>query len=188
MNMSTNIEVFENKEFGQIRTLTIDNQIWFVGRDVAIALGYANTKDALRKHVDTEDKQAIQRSQFTTFDIPTRGLTIINESGLYALIFGSKLESAKRFKRWVTAEVLPAIHRTGIYSLKDAKSAVPSLREQEPELTAGDENVLAYNRGIVLGVLRHELEEDSTLEIYERLSARGKGMVMKLIFGEVRHD
>lgn len=184
--MSTKIEIFENKEFGQIRTLTIDNQIWFVGRDVAIALGYVKPQNALTTHVDKEDRTtALVKGTGSNYKSKT---VIINEAGIYALILGSRLPSAKRFKRWVTAEVLPAIHRTGIYSLKDAKSAVPSLRGQEPELTAGDENVLAYNRGIVLGVLRHELEEDSTLEIYERLSARGKGMVMKLIFGEVRHD
>ena len=110
-------------------------------------------------------------------------MTIINESGLYALIFGSKLESAKRFKRWVTSEVLPAIRRTGMYNMKKESSVIP-VQLQEQRLIVGDEKVLAYNRGTVLGVLRHELEEQSTLEIYERLNARSKGMVMKLIFGE----
>ncbi len=180
--MNDNASIFTNEEFGRIRTLLIEGEPWFVGKEVAASLGYVNTKDALRKHVDTEDKQVIQRSQLTTFDIPTRGLTIINESGLYALIFGSKLESAKRFKRWVTAEILPALHKTGIYSIE---KKVPALLDIQ-ELTTGDERILAYNRGIVLGVLRHELEEANTLEIYQRLSANGKGMVMKLIFGEVR--
>lgn len=111
------LQVFSNPEFGQVRTLTIEEEPWFVGKDVAVALGYSNTKDAISTHVDCEDKQIIQRSENTTFDIPNRGLTIINESGLYALIFGSKLESAKRFKRWVTHEVLPAIRKTGTYSI-----------------------------------------------------------------------
>lgn len=185
--MDTNIEIFKNEEFGSVRTLAICGNAWFVGRDVAASLGYANTKDALRKHIDAEDKQIIQRSQFTTFEIPTRGLTIINESGLYALIFGSKLESAKRFKRWVTSEVLPAIRKTGTYNIEEKVPALSSQKQQEERLSEGDVQALAYNRGIVLGVLRYELEEDSALEIYERLSARGKGMVMKLIFGEVCH-
>lgn len=125
------LQIFKNEEFGEIRTVTIDNEPWFVGKDVATALGYSNTKDALISHVTEEDKRILKRSEITTIenhlpkdvfpvnfvsgDIPNRGLTIINESGLYALIFGSKLESAKRFKHWVTSEVLPAIHKHGGY-------------------------------------------------------------------------
>ena len=96
-----------------------------VGKDVATALGYSDTKSAIQDHVDTEDKQIIQKGQITTLEIPNRGMTIINESGLYSLIFGSKLDSAKRFKHWVTSEVLPAIRKSGSYGahsyrLKDA--------------------------------------------------------------------
>ena len=82
MTNIANIEIFKNEEFGSVRVVVIDNDPWFVGRDVAAALGYANTKDALGKHVEAEDKQIIQRSQNATFEIPVRGLTIINESGL----------------------------------------------------------------------------------------------------------
>ena len=114
-----NLQVFMNEEFGQVRTVIINDEPWFVGKDVADALGYENTKDAIKKHIDEEDKQIIQRSQNTTFDIPNRGLTIINESGMYALIFGSKLDSAKRFKHWVTSEVLPSIRKTGQYSARN---------------------------------------------------------------------
>lgn len=185
--MFTDIEIFKSEEFGQIRTVLIDREPWLCGRDVSASLGYSNTKDALRKHVDAEDKQVIQRSQFATFEIPIRGLTFINESGLYALIFGSKLPSAKRFKRWVTSEVLPAIRKTGTYSTAKELPAAPALPKPEQKLISGDERVLAYNRGVVLGVLRRELEEDSALEIYERLSIRGKGVVMKMLFGEVSH-
>lgn len=114
-----NLQVFENEEFGEIRTVTIDNEPLFVGFDVADALGYKNQSDALVKHVSDEDKRVIQKSQITTLaNIPNRGLTFINESGLYALIFGSKLESAKRFKHWVTSEVLPAIRKTGGYQMQ----------------------------------------------------------------------
>lgn len=110
------IQIFKNEEFGEIRTLEINSEPWFVGKDVAEALGYSNTKDAIASHVAGEDKQVIQKSEITTFKIPNRGLTVINESGLYALIFGSKLESAKRFKHWVTSEVLPSIRKHGAYA------------------------------------------------------------------------
>lgn len=127
----TELQIFNSEEFGNIRTVTIDNEPWLSGKDVAKALGYKNTKDAVLTHVDEEDRRIIQRSEIATFenhipkdvfpvnfvsaDIPNRGMTIINESGLYALILGSKLESAKRFKHWVTSEVLPTIRKTGGY-------------------------------------------------------------------------
>lgn len=105
------LQIFNSEEFGNIRTVTIDNEPWFVGKDVADVLGYQNGSRDINRHVSEEDRQNYQNG---TFDSP-RGMTIINESGLYALIFGSKLESAKRFKRWVTSEVLPAIRKTGSY-------------------------------------------------------------------------
>lgn len=94
--------VFNHPEFGELRTVEIDGVVWFVGKDVAEALGYSNTKDAIATHVASEDKKLIQRSEITTLEIPNRGMTIINESGLYALILSSKLPSAKEFKHWVT--------------------------------------------------------------------------------------
>lgn len=106
-----NLQIFENEEFGEIRTVTIDNEPWFVGKDVAMALGYTNPQKAVRDHVLEEDRG------MNEMDTPSgkQNLAVINESGLYALIFGSKLESAKRFKHWVTKEVLPSIRKTGSY-------------------------------------------------------------------------
>lgn len=102
--------------FGQLRTVTIDNEPWFVGKDMAEALGYAKARNAIASHVEQDDKK----------DAPIQGdlggvqqMTIINESGLYALIFGSKLESAKRFKHWVTSEVLPSIRKHGVYAVDE---------------------------------------------------------------------
>ena len=99
--MKTEIKIFTSDIFGEIRTCQVNNQIMFVGKDVATALGYSNTRDALRKHVDTEDKGtvAIRDTAYET------RVTLINESGLYSLILSSKLPQAKAFKRWVTAEV-----------------------------------------------------------------------------------
>lgn len=106
------LQIFNSEEFGEIRTVTIDNEIYFVGKDVAEALGYSNTRDALSTHVADEDKNTVVISDGKRGN-PNQ--TVINESGLYALIFGSKLESAKRFKHWVTSEVLPTIRKTGGY-------------------------------------------------------------------------
>ncbi|PTF55907.1 phage antirepressor [Staphylococcus chromogenes] len=99
-----------------VRTLEIDNEPYFVGKDVALILGYSNTRDALNKHVDEDDKKILTSRNTTLENLPNRGLTAVNESGLYSLIFSSKLESAKRFKRWVTSEVLPAIRKHGVYA------------------------------------------------------------------------
>ncbi len=106
------VKIFENAEFGSIRTTMIDNEPWFVGKDVAEALGYSNSRDALNKHVDSEDKNTVAIRDGTQGN---PNITVINESGVYSLVFGSKLEGAKRFKRWVTSEVLPAIRKTGGY-------------------------------------------------------------------------
>lgn len=105
------IKVFDNPEFGEIRTTTIDDEPWFVGKDVAEILGYSDTFGAIKKHVDGEDKQNCQNDSFES----PRGMTVINESGLYSLILSSKLPTAKKFKRWVTSEVLPAIRKNGMY-------------------------------------------------------------------------
>lgn len=108
------LQIFSSEEFGKIRTVTIEGEPWFVGKDVAEALGYANTRDALATHVPDEDKNTVAISDGKRGN-PNQ--TVINESGLYALIFGSKLESAKRFKHWVTSEVLPAIRKNGFYDM-----------------------------------------------------------------------
>ena len=115
--MNDNLTVFTNEEFGTMRILTIDGDSWFVGKDVAMILGYSNTRDALAAHVDEEDKTVIQKSEIATLEIPNRGLTVINESGLYSLILSSKLPAAKKFKHWVTSEVLPSIRKNGGYIL-----------------------------------------------------------------------
>lgn len=107
------IQIFNSEEFGDIRIVQLNNETYFVGKDVATALGYANPKNAVPTHVSEEDKLSTQ----IEYAGQRREVTVINESGLYALIFGSKLESAKRFKHWVTSEVLPAIRKTGNYKI-----------------------------------------------------------------------
>lgn len=109
------MKVFTSSEFGTVRTVTIEGEPWFVGKDIAGILGYGNTRDAILSHVDEEDRRVIQKSENATFEIPNRGMSLVNESGLYSLILGSKLESAKRFKHWVTSEVLPSIRKHSAY-------------------------------------------------------------------------
>lgn len=105
------IQIFNNEEFGEIRTVTIDNEPYFVGNDVATVLGYAEPRSTVSKKVDAEDRGVAK------IETPsgTQEMTVINESGLYSLILGSKLPSAKKFKHWVTSEVLPTIRKTGSY-------------------------------------------------------------------------
>lgn len=116
--------VFRSKEFGQIRTCTVEGETFFVGKDVASALGYINDSKAIRDHVDEEDRRL--GVQFVT-PKGNRQATVINESGLYSLILSSKLDSARRFKRWVTSEVLPAIRKNGRYELE---SKAKELQQQ----------------------------------------------------------
>lgn len=111
--MMNELQTFTSDMFGQIRTTIIDGEPYFIGKDIADALGYSNTRGAIRTHVDEDDKTTVAIHD-TGSNYKTQAVAI-NESGLYALIFGSKLPSAKQFKRWVTSEVLPQINRTGGY-------------------------------------------------------------------------
>lgn len=125
------LTIFNNPEFGEVRTLTIDNEPWFVGRDVAEALGYTNPQRAIRDHVDNEDKGV------TGMVTPggKQNIPIINESGLYSLIMSSKLPSAKKFKHWVTSEVLPTLRKTGSYHVrKPAQTSKDKLSRSEAML------------------------------------------------------
>lgn len=134
LRMENEIQIFENVEFGKVRTMVINDEPWFVGKDVAKALGYGIGKslaNAVANHVCDEDKGV------TEMMTPggRQNVTIINESGLYSLIFGSKLESAQKFKKWVTSEVLPSIRRTGSFSIQ-TKFNVPTTFAEALRLAA----------------------------------------------------
>lgn len=120
------LAIFENPEFGHIRGLKIEGEPWFVGKDIAEALGYADTAAALKKHVDDEDKKLFKADDLPTLKMSNYGAYLINESGLYSLMLKSKLPGAKKFKRWVTSEVLPSIRKTGAYSMPGAGRAAPA--------------------------------------------------------------
>ena len=138
-------QIFKNKEFGQIRTCMVDGETYFVGKDVASGLGYKNTKNALMRHVDEEDKLG---ARFTTSG-QNREMIVINESGLYSLILSSKLDSARRFKRWVTSEVLPAIRKNGRYELEQQNRVLESRNALLEEITIHQKPLTDYARIIL---------------------------------------
>lgn len=119
------LQIFQNAEFGSVRSITVNGEPYFVGKDVAEILGYKDTSDAMRRHVDDEDKL----TRCFTDSGQSREMYIINESGLYSLILSSKLPTAKRFKRWVTSDVLPAIRRHGLYAVDDMLNNPDALIE-----------------------------------------------------------
>ena len=187
------LQVFENQEFGEVRSLVINNEPWFVGKDVALALGYADTFGALKKHVMREDKLNCQIDSSGQ----KRDMTCINESGLYALIFGSKLESAQKFKRWVTSEVLPALRKTGQYQVKElsgqelmAKALIEAqnvlaakdkaIEEMKPKALFADA-VATSHTSILVGELAKILKQNGIDMGQKRLFAwlREKGYLIK---------
>lgn len=139
------LEIFKNETFGQVRTLLINDEVWFVGKDVAIALGYKNASKALQDHVDEEDKL----NNETLSSLGQRGGWIINESGLYCLVLSSKLPQAKQFKRWITTEVIPSIRKHGGY-----------IHKQE-ELT--DREILAKAYMLSQSIIKEKEEENQKL-------------------------
>lgn len=183
--MEKQLRIFNNEEFGEVRVVMIDGTPWFVGTDVAAALGYADTFGALKKHVDDEDKRVLNEGDFkqmaserktveTTgleFGSP-RGLTFINESGLYSLILRSNLDSAKKFKRWVTSEILPTIRKTGSYSV-DVKQLPPVSLALVDVKTAVEQiqSLFAVKRGIALSQAldivgkKHDVELDGLKQL-----------------------
>lgn len=131
---TTEIVLFNNPDFGQIRTMMIDGEPWFVGKDVASILGYTNTAKAIRDHVDNEDKL----TERIVLSGQNREVIFINESGLYSLILSSKLPTAKQFKHWVTSEVLPSIRKTGSYGITannaELLAAIANLKQEVSEM------------------------------------------------------
>ena len=152
------LRLFESQEFGKIRVVEINGEPWFVGKDVAQALGYRDTVNALKSHVDEEDK--IGGWQITT-PSGNQAMTIINESGLYSLVLSSKLPTAKKFKRWVTSEVLPSIRKNGGYS------TIESITERQKTLLSVQEK----NAHIQAATLLNQIAADYTGTYHQILQA-----------------
>ncbi len=210
------LKVFENCEFGTLRGVEINGESWLVGKDVAERLGYANTKDALSAHVDEDDKRILQKSEIATFenhipksalavdfvwaDIPNRGLTIINESGLYSLVLGSKLPNAKKFKRWVTSEVLPAIRKHGGYLTAekveeallnpDVLIRLATELKDEREARRALESKVAEDAPKVLFAKAVEQAENSILvgDLAKLIKQNGTDIGQKRLFARLREE
>ena len=162
------IKLFTNKEFGEIRTMNIDEEPWFVGKDVAEALGYSNASKAVSTHVGEEDRiLKVLEADSQNGNVVKTQTALINESGLYALIFGSKLESAKRFKHWVTSEVLPAIRKTGSYQkpmspLEMMRIQLGMIDDHEGRITDLEQNMtIDYGQQMSLGDIVNRVVVDS---------------------------
>lgn len=182
----TELQIFNSEEFGDIRTVTIDNEPWFVGKDVAEALGYSNSRKALADHVHEDDKGVTKCDTLGG----KQDLTIINESGLYALIFGSKLESAKRFKRWVTSEVLPAIRKTGSYQKpltpqEMLRIQLGMIDNHEDRITDLEQNMtIDYGQQQVLG----ETVNHTVISILGGKESNAYKEISKKVFAECNRD
>lgn len=181
------ITIFNSEEFGDIRTVQLDNEIYFVGKDVATALGFNNSRDAIATHVFEEDKGVEE--------IDTLGgkqkMTVINESGLYALVFGSRLESAKRFKHWVTSEVLPTLRKTGSYQMKPLtpqemlRIQLGMIDDHEDRITDLEQNMtIDYGQQMALG----DAVGEAVLDALGGKESNAYHEISKKVFAECNRD
>lgn len=181
-----NLQIFNSSEFGNVRTVTIDGEPWFVGKDVAEALGFTNPRDAISTHVFDEDKGVES--------IDTLGgkqkMTVVNESGLYALIFGSRLKSAQRFKRWVTSEVLPTIRKTGGYQKQLSPAEMMRIQlgmidDHENRIENLENNMtIDYGQQQVLG----ETVNHTVISILGGKESNAYKEISKKVFAECNRD
>ena len=180
--------IFENAEFGQMRTVTIDNEPWFVGKDVAEALGYAKPTDAVRKRVDEEDR-GISKMETPS---GTQDMTVINESGMYSLILGSKLPSAKKFKHWVTSEVLPSLRKTGSYEMKNYSTEMKAILMHDEKIVKIDGRVTDLENNMVIDYGQQQtLKNEVNKVVVKALGGKESNAykeVSKKVFSEINHD
>ena len=180
--------IFENAEFGQIRTVTINNEPWFVGKDVTDILGYTNSSKALADHVDEEDKL----NNESLSSLGQRGGWLINESGLYSLILLSKMPNAKKFKHWVTSEVLPSLRKTGSYEMKNYSPEMKAILMHDEKIVKIDGRLTDLENNMVIDygqqlTLRNEVNKVVVNALGGKESNAYKE-VSKKVFSEINHD
>lgn len=177
-----------NFESHEVRSLLINGEPWFVGKDVADVLGYQNASRDINRHVDEEDKQNYQNG---TFDSP-RGMTIINESGLYSLVLSSKLPSAKKFKRWVTSEVLPTLRKTGQYQVKELSGQelmAKALIEAQSVLAAKDKQIERMKPKALFADAVNDSETDILIgDLAKLIKQNGHDIGQKRLFAWMRDN
>lgn len=184
------LQIFNNSEFGQIRSLVLDDEVWFIGKDITMALGYSNDRKALQDNVDVEDRRLIQKSLCGTLEIPNRGVTAINESGLYSLVLRSKLPNAKKFKKWVTSEVLPSIRKTGSYqkplSTQEMMRIQLGMIDDVSDRVTNLENTMNIDYG-----QQHSLGELISSRVIELVGGKKSNAYREIgrkVFTEINHD
>ena len=186
--------IFNNPEFGELRTVEVNGEPWLVGKDVALALGYSDTSDALKRHVDPEDKLTRRFADSGQ----SREMYIINESGLYSLVLSSKLPGAKKFKRWVTSEVLPSIRKHGLYAVDQllanhdlaiqAFSALKEEREKRKSLEAEldrSKEWYSIKRVAHLNGVSHKFFDWRKLKLESQRQGYGVKKIFDANYGEV---
>lgn len=183
-----NLQIFSNEEFGQVRTVMLNDEVWFVGKDVAGILGCSNTRKALTDHVDKEDKGV------TKCDTPggIQLLTIINESGLYSLILSSKMPNARKFKHWVTSEVLPALRKTGHYEIENYSPEMQAILMHDKKLVKMDERVTTLENTMTLDYAQQQaLGEAVNYVVIDALGGKESDAykeIGKKVFSECNRD
>lgn len=183
-----NLQIFSNEEFGQVRTVMLNDEVWFVGKDVAGILGCSNTRKALTDHVDKEDKGV------TKCDTPggIQLLTIINESGLYSLILSSKMPNARKFKHWVTSEVLPALRKTGHYEIESYSPEMQAILMHDKKLVKMDERVTTLENTMTLDYAQQQaLGEAVNYVVIDALGGKESDAykeIGKKVFSECNRD
>ena len=164
----SDLKIFNSEKFGQMRTININGEVWFVGKDVAEALGFKNSRDAILTHVFEEDKGVDTIYTLGGY----QKMTIINESGLYALVFSSRLETAKDFKHWVTSEVLPAIRKTGSY--QKPMSQVEMMRIQLGMIDNHEERIAELEQSMTIDYAQQQaLKETVNYIVVDALGGKG---------------
>jgi len=185
---------FEGKE---VRTLKIDGEPWFVGKDLTDILGYSNSRKALKDHVDKEDQQILTSRNVTLENIPNRGLTGVNESGMFSLVLSSQLPTAKKFKRWVTSEVLPAIRKTGSYQLPQTPEGqirllLESNVHMDERITNAEEDIaLLKNKSEIESTQRFQLQKARNRRAIEVCGGKDSNFYKtksRKVFMELAHD
>lgn len=170
------LQIFSNEEFGQVRTVTINEEVWFVGKDVADILEYTNTAKAIRDHIDEEDKL----TERIVLSGQNREVIFINESGLYSLILSSKMPNARKFKRWVTSEVLPAIRKTGHYEMENYSPEMQAILMHDKKLVKMDERVTTLENTMTLDYAQQQaLGEAVNYVVIDALGGKRKRCIQR---------
>ena len=183
-----NLQIFSNEEFGRVRTTTINEEVWFVGKDIADILGYTNPSKALTDHVDEEDKL----NNDSLSSLGQRGGWLINESGLYSLILSSKMPNARKFKHWVTSEVLPALRKTGHYEIENYSPEMQAILMHDKKLVKMDERVTTLENTMTLDYSQQQaLGEAVNYVVIDALGGKESDAykeIGKKVFSECNRD